>query len=83
MRGRRVAVVASRLSVDPTVSVLLLEAGGSEEDSYEMTVPGFALGLQKTEYDWQYQTIPQNNSCLGLKEKVFLFRNIIKFSMLF
>ena len=68
--GSAGAVVASRLSEDPSVTVLLLEAGGSEEDSFEMTVPGLAIGLQKTEYDWQYQTIPQNNSCQGLIDKV-------------
>ena len=72
-------MVASRLSEDPTVSVLLLEAGGSEEDSYEMTVPCFALASQKTKYDWQYQTIPQNNSCQGLKEGVIMSLKIMNF----
>lgn len=51
----RRCVIANRLSEDPDVSVLLLEAGKPEETKREIDIPGAANMLQRTEYDWAYR----------------------------
>lgn len=56
--GSAGAVVASRLTEDPDVSVLLLEAG-PEADADEITVPAAFSTLFKTRWDWNYQTAEQ------------------------
>jgi glucose dehydrogenase (acceptor) len=58
------AVMASRLSEDPSVSVLLLEAGSAE--NFISDVPEICLLLQKTPLDWGYESTPQKKSCRGL-----------------
>lgn len=62
--GSAGCVIAARLSEDPNIKVLLLEAGGSENLISE--VPSSAMQLQGTSMDWQYVTVPQQNSCRGL-----------------
>lgn len=59
-------VVANRLSEDPKVKVLLLEAGGYEV--YQSEIPMLAARLQLSEYDWQYKTEPQKYACQGMNE---------------
>ncbi|GFW83963.1 glucose dehydrogenase [Trichonephila clavipes] len=66
--GSSGAVIASRLSEDPNVKVLLLEAGGPENQITD--VPLVAASLQQTPVDWAYQTEPQEASCFGLKGRV-------------
>ncbi|TDD90610.1 choline dehydrogenase [Saccharopolyspora karakumensis] len=56
--GSAGAVVANRLSEDPSVSVLLLEAGPTD-DADEIKIPAAFPGLFKTKWDWHYQTTPQ------------------------
>ncbi|GIY53599.1 glucose dehydrogenase [Caerostris darwini] len=62
--GSAGAVVANRLSEDPSVRVLLLEAGGVPKLKSE--VPILAAQLQMTRNDWRYLTVPQRYSCFGL-----------------
>lgn len=51
-------VVASRLSENPYVSVLLLEAG--DENTNDLSrAPGAFFMVWGTDYDWQYETTPQ------------------------
>ena len=59
-------VVANRLSEDPRIKVLLLEAGGHEV--YQTEIPVLAARLQLSEYDWQYKTVPQKYACQGMIE---------------
>ena len=66
--GSAGAVVANRLSEDPAVKVLLLEAGGSENIFSD--IPVAAAALQMTPIDWAYQTEPQEASCFGLINRV-------------
>ena len=47
-------VVASRLSEDPTVKVLLLEAGPDPGDNVPDAVRYVRLGSGVNEYDWDY-----------------------------
>lgn len=56
--GSAGAVVAARLSQDPTVRVVLLEAGGSHRD-FRISTPGLAGTLWRTRHDWGYATEPQ------------------------
>lgn len=56
--GSAGGVVAARLSEDPSVSVLLLEAGGEDDDEMIRVPAGFPA-LFKTRWDWGYRTSPQ------------------------
>jgi len=67
--GTAGSVLAARLSADSSIKVALIEAGG-EESQYSMAeIPHESLNLQRTSADWAFQTVPQNNSCYGLKDK--------------
>ncbi|ELR13821.1 GMC family oxidoreductase [Acanthamoeba castellanii str. Neff] len=54
--GSAGCVLASRLSEDPKVSVLLLEAGQEETFEKSIAVPIAAIQLQKTPVDWAFQS---------------------------
>ncbi len=56
--GSAGAVVAARLSEDPHVEVLLLEAGGPDK-ALELHVPAAFSKLFRGPYDWSYDTAPQ------------------------
>ena len=56
--GSAGCVIANRLSEDPNVSVLLLEAGGPD-DKQEIHIPAAFSKLFKTAYDWAYETEPE------------------------
>ncbi|GMG23025.1 unnamed protein product [Aspergillus oryzae var. brunneus] len=57
--GAAGSVLASKLSEDPNVSVLLLEAGGDNTGVTESKMPlGFGK-LLHTEHDWNYYTVEQ------------------------
>ena len=56
--GSAGCAIASRLSENPTVSVLLLEAGGPDQDE-RIFVPHRAWELWTTGFDWGYTTVPQ------------------------
>ncbi|KAG7098292.1 hypothetical protein E1B28_000255 [Marasmius oreades] len=53
-------VIANRLSENPNVSVLVVEAGVSNEGVKEIQVPFFCTRASpQTLYDWNYTTVPQ------------------------
>lgn len=56
--GSAGAVIAARLSEDPGISVLLLEAGG-EADVDEVSIPAAFSTMFKTKWDWNYSTSEQ------------------------
>src|SRR6266536_1758250 len=56
--GSAGCVLAARLSEDPAVRVLLLEAGG-EDRKFEIRVPAAFSKLYRSEVDWGYSTAPQ------------------------
>jgi choline dehydrogenase len=56
--GSAGCTLAARLSEDPTVTVLLLEAGGTDEVA-EVRVPAGYTVLQRSSVDWRYRSTPQ------------------------
>ncbi len=56
--GSAGCVLAGRLSEDPGVSVILLEAGGRDDKS-EIHIPAAFPKLFKTAYDWNFVTAKQ------------------------
>ena len=57
--GSAGAALAARLSEDPSVTVLLLEAGGRDR-ALELHVPAAFSKLFRGRYDWSYDTVPQD-----------------------
>lgn len=77
--GTSGSVIASRLSEDPDIRVLLLEAGKADDDIFESHVidtPGLAYSLVGSSVDWKYETEPQQFCCGGLKEQVLIATEI-------
>uniref|UniRef100_A0A182R106 Glucose-methanol-choline oxidoreductase N-terminal domain-containing protein n=1 Tax=Anopheles farauti TaxID=69004 RepID=A0A182R106_9DIPT len=62
------SVLATRLTEDPSVTVLLLEAGRAEIP-LATTVPLGAPNLQSTDYNFAYESEPQTRGCLGLWDR--------------
>ncbi|OQR69219.1 glucose dehydrogenase-like, partial [Tropilaelaps mercedesae] len=69
--GSAGAVIAARISEDPSLRILLLEAGGSPSALHD--VPLLAAEFQKTRVDWQYKTVPQDVACFGLNNRQSLW----------
>ncbi|CAL1711877.1 unnamed protein product [Somion occarium] len=65
--GTAGSVVASRLSEDPQVAVLLIEAGGSHEGLLNLEAPFLGVTLPNTAVDWNYTAVPQ----VGLNNRTF------------
>lgn len=59
--GSAGCVLASRLSENPDVRVLLLEAG-PPDSADEIHIPAAVNLLFQTAYDWNYQTVPQDRA---------------------
>ncbi|KAG0229880.1 hypothetical protein B0O80DRAFT_34240 [Mortierella sp. GBAus27b] len=59
--GTAGCVLASRLSEDPNINVLVLEAGYTDDISASMT-PAMSTTLYRTEADWNLRTVPQTHA---------------------
>ncbi|XP_014671606.1 PREDICTED: glucose dehydrogenase [FAD, quinone]-like [Priapulus caudatus] len=67
--GTAGCVLANRLSEDPDVKVLLVEAGGEQAGNKNIAKPAFHAFLKNTNVDWNYRTVPQKFSCLACENK--------------
>jgi len=56
--GTAGCVLANRLSADPSVRVLLLEAGGSDRHPYVRAPVGFLKTIQDPRFNWCFSTAP-------------------------
>ncbi|XP_064459366.1 uncharacterized protein LOC135369777 [Ornithodoros turicata] len=65
--GSAGSVVANRLSANPAIRVLLLEAGGAPNAGTE--IPAVFCFHDNCPYDWKYKTVPQKDACLGFEEQ--------------
>ncbi|KAK9880149.1 hypothetical protein WA026_008664 [Henosepilachna vigintioctopunctata] len=61
--GSSGSVVSTRLSEVESFKILLLEAGGWDDDL--TAIPYMSLLLHKSERNWGYYTTPQKNGCYG------------------
>lgn len=52
-------VLASRLSEDPNLQVVAIEAGADMQDDPRVNVPAMWHSLIKSSSDWNFDTIPQ------------------------
>ena len=53
-------VVANRLSEDPKVQVLVLEAGSDRSQDPRVVIPGLATTTwDNDDFDWQFASVPQ------------------------
>jgi choline dehydrogenase len=60
--GSAGCVVAARLAEDPGTQVLLLEAGPDARAIEEVHVPAAYSRLFRSQYDWNYVTLPQERA---------------------
>ncbi|XP_076078478.1 glucose dehydrogenase [FAD, quinone]-like [Mytilus galloprovincialis] len=67
--GSAGSVIANRLSEDKDVTVLLVEAGGSEFEYDYIPIPLAAPLLQQTDIDWSFYTAPQQAAFKAMKEQ--------------
>ena len=56
--GSAGCVLANRLSANPSLNVLLLEAGG-KDNKLEIPIPGAFYRMYQTKVDWDYHSTPQ------------------------
>lgn len=68
--GASGSVLASRLSDDPRLNVLLLEAGGEESIDMWNHVPLWNPIQHGSQADWGYLTTPQKHACKSAKNQV-------------
>ena len=53
-------VLANRLTENPDVSVLILEAGSDRTTDPRITIPGMTSALyDNPEFDWAFRSVPQ------------------------
>lgn len=57
--GSAGCVLANRLSADPSVNVLLLEAGGSDRNFLYRMPAGFFELMRRGSGNWNFETVPQ------------------------
>ncbi|XP_072144504.1 4-pyridoxate dehydrogenase-like [Dermacentor andersoni] len=66
--GSAGCVLANRLTADGSARVLLLEAGGLEDEAAQ--VPFFSPLLQRTVADWDYASEPQSDASYGYDDNI-------------
>ncbi|XP_053607099.1 zinc finger protein 85-like [Plodia interpunctella] len=65
--GTAGSVIAQRLATETSFTFVVLEAGGNGNFLYDVPVLGPLL--HGSMYDWQYETVPQENACYAMENK--------------
>jgi choline dehydrogenase-like flavoprotein len=68
--GSAGCVLANRLSENPESSVLIIEAGGSEDKNPNIPIPIASGNIHLSDEDWKFRTVPQKKACLAMNERV-------------
>ncbi|CAK1546946.1 unnamed protein product [Leptosia nina] len=63
--GTAGSLIAHRLATETNYTFVVIEAGGASNPLYEIPILGPML--HGSPYDWQYETIPQENACLAME----------------
>lgn len=65
-------VLANRLTEDPNVHVLVLEAGSNKNQDPKIVIPGLGTTTYNDpEYDWSFRSVPQVKQSCDPDDKVF------------
>ncbi|XP_060067761.1 glucose dehydrogenase [FAD, quinone]-like [Ylistrum balloti] len=67
--GTAGSVLASRLTEDSNVKVLLLEAGGEETRDPNLHVPLLSSLQKNPDFEWMYYTVPQKFAAMGMNDR--------------
>jgi choline dehydrogenase-like flavoprotein len=82
--GSSGSVVAYRLGEDPTVKILVLEAGEVDSRYDDVSVPRTHMALwNHPDADWGYLTEPQKSSCLLNVNNVSPYRVHVKHKVIY
>ncbi|RVE45935.1 hypothetical protein evm_009408 [Chilo suppressalis] len=65
--GTAGSVIAHRLAAETNFTFIVIEAGGKSNSLFE--IPVLSPMLHNSVYDWQYETVPQENACLAMNNK--------------
>jgi len=79
-------VLANRLSANPKIRVLLVEAGDEEFRKDALNIPAMAAEHQRTYLDWNYVMEPQTTACQSFENKVsvlcyFIYLSSVKINV--
>ncbi|XP_056016593.1 glucose dehydrogenase [FAD, quinone]-like [Ostrea edulis] len=67
--GTAGCVLANRLSEDADSSVLIIEAGGSEDENMNISIPLGQGSTLLSKEDWNFRTEPQKKACLAMHDR--------------
>ncbi|XP_056016160.1 alcohol dehydrogenase [acceptor]-like [Ostrea edulis] len=67
--GSAGCVLANRLSGNPKSSVFIVEAGGSELENINISIPLSCSNVQLSKEDWMFRSVPQKKACLAMRDK--------------
>ncbi|XP_030022190.1 glucose dehydrogenase [FAD, quinone] [Manduca sexta] len=65
--GTAGSVIAQQIATETNHSFIVLEAGGRSNSLFNMPVLG--PFLHGSLYDWQFETLPQRDACLAMRDK--------------
>ncbi|XP_072046289.1 uncharacterized protein [Amphiura filiformis] len=68
--GTAGCIVATRLTEDARINVLLLEAGSSDVNDIRVRSPSYLISAFESEIDWNYKTVPQKYALKGYKDNI-------------
>ena len=67
--GSAGCILANRLSENPSLNILLIEAGGSDKHPYIQALAGFLKTFDNLRFNWCYQT--QEGEGVGVRKMSF------------